>query len=158
MLMPKILPGWLSGKESTCQCGRCGFDPWVRTIPWRRKWQPTPVFLPGESHGQRSLEGYNPQSHKDSDMTEQLTTHTQAIPEQALQHSATGTLLKHRRQTVTAGIMPQDRTVCSVRFDQMRMPVETPTVSSAERADEQTVLYISAFKQQSKFLPNSPYP
>ena len=37
------------------QCRRPGFDPWVRKIPWRRKWQPTPVFLPGESHGQRSL-------------------------------------------------------------------------------------------------------
>ena len=37
-----------------------GFDPWVRKIPWRRKWQPTPVFLPGESHGQRSLVGYSP--------------------------------------------------------------------------------------------------
>ena len=40
MLMPKILPGWLSGKESTCQCGRCGFNPWVRKIPWRRKCSP----------------------------------------------------------------------------------------------------------------------
>ena len=39
------LPRWLSGKESTCQCRRFGFDPWIRTIPWRRKWQPTPVFL-----------------------------------------------------------------------------------------------------------------
>ena len=39
---------------------RCGFDPWVRKIPWRRKWHPTPVFLPGESHGQRSLSGYSP--------------------------------------------------------------------------------------------------
>ena len=47
MLMPKILPRWLSGKESTCQCGRCGFDPWVRKIPWRRKRQPTPGFSPG---------------------------------------------------------------------------------------------------------------
>ena len=36
------------------------FDPWVRKIPWRRKWQPTPVFLPGKSHGQRSLGGYSP--------------------------------------------------------------------------------------------------
>ena len=42
------------------RCKRCGFDPWVRKIPWR-KWQPTPVFLSGESHGQRSLEGYSPQ-------------------------------------------------------------------------------------------------
>ena len=42
------------------QCRRCGFDPWIREIPWRRAWQPTPVFLPGESHGQRSLVGYSP--------------------------------------------------------------------------------------------------
>jgi len=48
------------GKESTCQAGDSAFNPWVRKIPWRRKQQPTPVFLPGESHGQRSLEGYNP--------------------------------------------------------------------------------------------------
>ena len=39
------------------QCRRCGFNPWVGKIPWRRAWQPTPVFLPGESHGQRSLVG-----------------------------------------------------------------------------------------------------
>ena len=51
------LPKWLSGKESTCQCKRQGFHPWVRKIPWRRKWQPPPVFLPEESHGQRSLVG-----------------------------------------------------------------------------------------------------
>ena len=49
---------WLSGKESACQCRRRGFDPWVRKIPWRRKWLPTPVFLPGESHGDRSMTGY----------------------------------------------------------------------------------------------------
>ena len=47
---------WLSGKESACQCRRHEFDLWVRKIPWRRTWQPTPVFLPGKSHGQRSLE------------------------------------------------------------------------------------------------------
>ena len=51
------LPG---GKESACQCRRRGVEPWVRKIfPWGRKWQPTPVFLPGESHRQRSLVGYN---------------------------------------------------------------------------------------------------
>ena len=49
------------------------FDPWVGKIPWRREWQPTPVFLPGEFHGQRSLEGYSPWGLKESDMTEQLT-------------------------------------------------------------------------------------
>ena len=49
------------------QCRRSGFDPWVRKIPWRREWQPTPVFLPGESHGQRSLEGYSPCGCKELD-------------------------------------------------------------------------------------------
>ena len=48
----------------------CGFGPWVRKIPWRRVWQPIPVFLPGESHGQRSLAGHNLQGHKESDTTE----------------------------------------------------------------------------------------
>ena len=57
------LPRWHNGKGSACQFRRCkrqGFDFWVGKIPWRRKWQPTPVFLPGESHGQRSLAGYSP--------------------------------------------------------------------------------------------------
>ena len=52
------LSRWLSGKEPTCQSRRHGFDPWVEKIPWIRKWQPTPVFLPGKTHGQRSLAGY----------------------------------------------------------------------------------------------------
>ena len=51
------LPKWLSGKESACQAG--GFDPWVGKIPWRRKWQPTPVFLLVKSHGERSLAGFS---------------------------------------------------------------------------------------------------
>ena len=56
-------PGGASGKESTCQCrrhSRCGFDHWVGKSPWRRKWQPTPEFLPGESHEQKNLAGYPP--------------------------------------------------------------------------------------------------
>ena len=52
--------GYLSSKEPACQCRRHGFDPWVGKIPWRRKWQPTPIFLPGKSHGQRILAGYSP--------------------------------------------------------------------------------------------------
>ena len=66
------LPWWLNGKESTCQCRRQGFHPWVRKIPWRRKWQPTPVFLPGESHGQSSLEGYSPWGLKELDTNYRL--------------------------------------------------------------------------------------
>ena len=63
-------PGCASGKEPTCLCRkhkRRRFDPRVKKIPWRRARPPTPVFLPGESHGQRSLVGYSPQSHKESD-------------------------------------------------------------------------------------------
>ena len=57
---------------------RCGFDPWVGKIPWRRSWQPTAVFLPGESYGPRSLLGYSPWGHKESDtaeVTQQARTH-----------------------------------------------------------------------------------
>ena len=59
-----------------------GFDPWVGKMPWRRNWQPTPVSLPGESHGQRSLVGYSPQGPKESDTTE-VTQHmcTQGLRE-----------------------------------------------------------------------------
>ena len=56
------------GKESACR--RPGFNPWVGKIPWRRDWQPTPVFLPGEFHGQRSLVGYSLGGCKESDTTE----------------------------------------------------------------------------------------
>ena len=55
------LPRWSKDKESTCQCRRCRMDPWVGKIPWKRKWQPSPVFWPGEFHGPRSLAGYSPQ-------------------------------------------------------------------------------------------------
>ena len=56
------------------QCGRHGFHPWVGKICWRRAWQPTPVFLPRESHGQRGLAGYSPLGLKELDMTERLST------------------------------------------------------------------------------------
>ena len=58
------LPRWCSGKESTFQRKRRRFDPWVRKIHWRRKWQLTPVFPPGKSYGQRNLVGYSPWGHK----------------------------------------------------------------------------------------------
>ena len=61
-------PGGSDGKESTAMWGTW-FDPWVRKTPRRRAWQPTPVFMPGESHGQRSLEGYGSRGHRESDTT-----------------------------------------------------------------------------------------
>ena len=61
------------------QCGRPRFDRWVGNIPWRREWQPTPVFLPGEVHGQMSLAGYSPWCRKNLDMTQ----HKRRLPEHA---------------------------------------------------------------------------
>ena len=66
-------PGGTTGKQPPCQCRRCKrhrFDPWIRKIPWKRAWQPSPVFLPGEFHGQRSLAGYGPWGHRESDTPE----------------------------------------------------------------------------------------
>ena len=70
------LPRWPSAKEPACQSRRCrrhGFDPWVGKILWRRKWQPTLVFLPRKPHGGRSLAGYNPWGRKEADRTEHKT-------------------------------------------------------------------------------------
>ena len=83
-----ISPGSTSGKEHNCQCRsrkRHRFDPWVGKIPWKRKWQPTQVFSPGESHGQRSLASYSPWGHKELDTTE-APQHTFPFYDSALEH------------------------------------------------------------------------
>ena len=67
MLRVKLLPRWLKRKRVYLQCGRPGFNLYFGKIPWRRKWQAPPVFLPGKSHGWKNLAG-----HKESDMTERL--------------------------------------------------------------------------------------
>ena len=72
-------PGNASDKEPTCQCRRCKrhvFDPRVKKIPWRRAWQPTPVFLPGEFYGQRSLAGYSPWGCKESELCDLADMYT----------------------------------------------------------------------------------
>ena len=77
--MNQGFPGGTSGKESTCQWRRWkrrGFDPWIGKIHWSRKWQCTPVFLPGKFHGQRSLVGYSAWDCKELDKTEYTHTHT----------------------------------------------------------------------------------
>ena len=63
-------PGGSDGKESACNAGDTGLIPGSGRSPWRRKWPPTPVFLPGEFHGQRSMASYSPWGHKESDMIE----------------------------------------------------------------------------------------
>ena len=66
-------------KKSACNAGDLGLIP-VGKIPWRRKWQPTPVFLRGKSHGQRRLEGYSPWGHKETAMTGKLTDSQVDLP------------------------------------------------------------------------------
>ena len=86
-------PGGASGKEPACQCRRperCGVNPWVRKIPWRRAWQPSPVLLPGESHGQRSLAGYSPWGLKESESTKGTQHTSHAHRDLALLTSRTG--------------------------------------------------------------------
>ena len=73
------IPRWCSGKESTCQCGRCkrcGLDLWVRKTLWIRKWQPTPVILLRKFRGQRSLAGCSPWGWRELEITEHTHTHT----------------------------------------------------------------------------------
>ena len=70
-LLVCVLPWWINGKESACQCRRHGFDPWIGKISWRRKWQAAVVFLPRKSHRQKSLVGY--MVTKELNMTQQLS-------------------------------------------------------------------------------------
>ena len=68
--LPETLSGSSDGKESTYDAGDLGSIPGLGRLPWRRKWQPTPVFLPGESHGQRNLVGHSLWGHKESHTSE----------------------------------------------------------------------------------------
>ena len=84
-LFLSCLPGGSDGKVSTCSAGNLDIDPWVGKIPWRGEWLPTPVFLPGEFHEQRSPVGYSPWGQKELDTNEQLTlslawSHVGCIP------------------------------------------------------------------------------
>ena len=92
------LPKWLSGKESACQCRRNRrgrFSAWVGKISWRRKWQPTPLFLPGKSRGQRSLEGCSSWGHRVGHNW--LSTH--ALGAGPLENKTLGVELNKRWQT-----------------------------------------------------------
>ena len=93
------LPTWLSGQESACQGRRCrrrGFNLWVGKIPWKRAWQPAPVFLCGEPHGQRSLVGHSPWDHEELDTAEWLSirVHTQTMDTLAVNISPFSHLLQ----------------------------------------------------------------
>ena len=95
-------PWWLRGKKIHLQCRRHEFDPWVRKIPWRRKWQPIPVLLPGESHGGRSLGGYSPWGCEESDTTERLhfTSRKLSNENQNLDEGPLPTVLTHSKESL----------------------------------------------------------
>ena len=98
-----ITSGSAGAKEPACWCRRSkrwGFDPWVGKIPWWKTWQPTPVFLPWESHGQRSLAGYSPWDHKSRTwLSDETTT---ATSNQAVSISPT------QKTTLLFSQIPQD--------------------------------------------------
>ena len=96
-------PGGSAAKNLHANAGRCRFGPWVQKIPWRRKWQPTPIFLPGKFHGRRSLEGYSPWGRR--------VRHTEAT-----EHA--GMLPLHMtfgKQAVLNNIISKDKTRKEVR-------------------------------------------
>ena len=105
-----LLPKWLSGKESTCQCRRPKrhkFDPWVGKIPWGRKWQLTPIFLPGKSHGRRSrLQSVGSQRNGHNWATEQTQQQLQTI-----HVSITWELISNTNSQAA----PQTNCICGVR-------------------------------------------
>ena len=96
----KWIPRQLSGKESTCQYRRLGFDPWVGKVPWMRKWPLTAVFLPEESQGQGSLVDNSPWAHKETDtITKHVLSQEQPWNLSSQFGGSLESLLSHRLST-----------------------------------------------------------
>ena len=93
-------PGGSRCKQSSCLRRRCRFDPWGEKIPWRRKRKPVPVFLPGKSHGQKSLAGYSPWGCKILDVTEQLSTHAYVIDVSLSIHPSMNNMKRQKDMTL----------------------------------------------------------
>ena len=130
------VPGGASGEEPACQCRRHkrrGFYPWIGKIPWRRKYHPSPVFLPGESHGQRSLAGYSPWGRKELDRTGPLSMDTCQTEKCTL---AQLTLLNHYQQFPLTRLQfsispsPSQPLICSPAFTSPQFPFVPPPLTN----------------------------
>ena len=84
------LPQWLSSKRIHLWCRRHRFNPWVWKIPWRRKWQPTPVILPRKSHGQRNLAGYSPWGQNTTEQLNNWVCDSHEMPGKAIENACLG--------------------------------------------------------------------
>ena len=127
------------------QCRRPSFDPWIRKIFWRRECQPTPVFLPGESRGQRSLMGCSPWRHKESDTTEWLTNTFNSFPEFHI------LIYSHLSGTPTS-TPHQDQ-----KYNRPETKPHISHWSSPKSAPLSSLSVISAAKCQNSFLRTSPH-
>ena len=112
-------PGGSEVKASACNAGDLGLIPGWGRPPWRRKWQPTPVFLPGESHGPRSLAGYSPRGRKESDTTERLHSLTKrwSNTQNDLVWAFTSVLILSSVNTVSPGLCTYCFILCPVFCD-----------------------------------------
>ena len=136
------------GKEPAGQCRRrkrCGLDPWVRKIPWRRKWQPTPVFfLPGESHGPRSLAGYSLKCRRESDTTE----HSQHCRRGKLKLGSENVFLEAPRRVCDAVLAAVSSCLSATAFSSLR-----PLFFSHQESASILPLLLKAQAHCSPFVP-----
>ena len=142
VVQENVVPWWLRQKRICLQCRRHRFDPWVEKCPWRRKRQPTPVFLPGESLGQRSLMGYNPWGPKESPMTEQLKLSLFTGKQWGKKGHVTSVMTWHMgtysvcRRVHTDASMCACMLSCSVVSDSFQLHGLQPSGSSAHGASQ----------------------
>ena len=141
-VQPQRIPGvywWLRWEIICLHVRRPGFDPWVRKIPWSRAWQPTPLFLPGESHGQRSLAGCSPWDHNESVTTERPHTHTNAYTHNVHKATSVDWKLRHRErekeqsegaQQELNRVFPPNTEMCPPTLPPFRLPWWAPGHSS----------------------------
>ena len=125
-------------------CMRPGFNPRVRKIPWRRKWQPTPVFLPGEFHGQITLAGYSLWSQKESDMTERLTL-TPAICKFSSRHTLA--LQKHvwKRVNTWKNFLHAHKCACTHTHTHRGQAKEKTNLSFPHKSDPHFKLHFPTY-------------